>query len=312
MGEKQLNKVYKYPPDNIEEIKKYAECDTEKIIEIILRMNECVVYDACTFRFHKNIKDKKQLLTFFVKHGATVIIPSMIVTELSSKNGSFPQKEMEYIAFLKGNNIKVLIVPERTILRLLTSCFGNNSKVQNFLSIAVKEVLPAHSAIREWIREDPHLYDALMRGKETTVEALEERFFEGVRTLKSSGDNMGEIMVAIFVHMIANIPADSQRFYVFTDDKGAVSLLGKTRERHPLGRKKIVPVTTPKLAWVLNRKYGLNSVNSVVEMLKCITSTGIINVLCSGEYDIDHREVSFSVEELAKTIVEDKGFTVLI
>ena len=64
-----------------------------------------------------------------------------------------------------------------------------------------------------------------------------KRFFEAVRANKESGDNLGEEVLAICLHILSHIPGeDNGKFCVITDDKGAASkidaMFKKTAKQH--------------------------------------------------------------------------------
>ena len=101
-------------------------------------------------------------------------------------------------------------------------------------------------------------------------------------------------------------------FIILSDDKGAVGLFGRINTKNNDSNKKVNFISTAKLCWLLNRKYGLYDKEQINAMLSCISGKGKITVSCTTEYDLEPLDNSYTIAELEELITNEKTFTVFM
>ena len=76
------------------------------------------------------------------------------------------------------------------------------------------------STIAKTLLEDEGLRN-IVEEKSKNTQDFYTRFFSGVRKKKETGDNLGEEMLAVCLHVLVKLPEEEGKFCVITDDKGA-------------------------------------------------------------------------------------------
>lgn len=195
----------------------------------------------------------------------------------------------------------------------LQVCFSTNATINGYLCWAVRTIRRPVSTITETLEQDKSIHDKVIKGKNLDNGNIFKDFFEAVRGNKESGNNLGEELLAICLHILSNLPGEEDgKFCIITDDKGAASkidILFKETARQHRG-KKIVILSTPKLVQVLHRENILKD----REHVKTILSTGMdgnIVVLGTLIFDIRSRDISITSEELADLIMQPNGINII-
>lgn len=306
---------YTDTPHNMDELNPHVVTDLETAVEEILGRQKCYFYDTCSFRRHANLKhdEVEYLLRYIKNQNGIVIITRCILMELASLSGILNQEYVEYIKCLKGFGITVLVIYEEDLFSVMEVCFGTNAAINGYLCWAVRTMKDPVSTITEMLEKNSSVYDEVIKGRNLERRGVYKHFFEAARANKESGDNLGEELLAICLHILSNLPGEEDgKFCIITDDKGAAgkidTLFKKTARQHR--GKKIVIYSTPKLVQVLRRENILND----KEHIKSILSTGIdgnIVVLGTLIYDIRSREISMNSEELAECIMQANGIHII-
>ena len=132
-------------------------------------------------------------------------------------------------------------------------------------------------------------------------------FFSGVRKNKETGDNLGEEMLAVCLHVLVKLPEEEGKFCVITDDKGAAGKIDAPfrRVNRRYREKRVILFSTPKLVQAL---YNEGIATRAEELLPILHAgnNGIIKILGAEIYDIDNREITLDCAEAARKIVEKK------
>ncbi len=310
--EAKLSKHYTYPPDNISEVEEYVIYDKGCILDYLLRHDDYFFYDACTFRYHMNIDNPAEILSFFLDHKATIVIISTIMSELTFISGMLGEKEITYLRRIHEAGIKVLLISEEWMIDVLRECYSGFEKVNALLAQSIKEAVPTYSEVRDLIKSKKVFNDAFLIGKASSNSEIGYRLFEEVIKNKKANDDLGETMILLCVRMLLFRPSDDIRVSVLSDDKEACRQLGKLISRINGRLERLCSITTPKLCWILNRKYGVENPDVIYSLLDCVSGVDSIRVLCSGEYDLTPSERTFEKRELTRLITNDRIFTVFL
>ena len=304
-----MNK-YVFPPENYTNLNEYIISDKESIIELILKSDVFVFYDTCSLRHHVKLSSPEFIFRFISDQRAVVILINMVFTELASADGTLSSKDKNFIKRMHDSGIKILALAEEWVPDLLSRCYKSYKSVNGFISQAVKAVVPAHSDIRGWIKDRPDMYEEILVGDASSNRDIGKDFFIGVKEIKKSEDDLGETLIALCTYLVMNIPVDRMSFLILSDDKGAAGLFGRINTKNNDHNKKVHFISTAKLCWLLNRKYGLCDREQINDMLSCISGKEKITVSCTTEYDLVPSDNSYTIAELEELITNEKTFTV--
>ena len=157
--------------------------------------------------------------------------------ELASRNGIFNQEYVEYFRDLHSFEIKIIILDEEKLFDILSICFSNREKVNEYLVWAVRMIKTPVSTITETLKNNGRLSRELYAGRNLNQSDIYMRFFKAVRNNKESSDNLGEELIGICVHILSHLPGIRDgKLCVITDDKGAASkidsLIKKTNRQY--------------------------------------------------------------------------------
>lgn len=298
-------------PHNISEISPYVITEKEKIVTEIFGNRKCYFYDTCSFRRHANLERSKAeyFLRYIKNQNGVIVITRCILMELASHSGILNREYIEYIKHINDFGIKVLVIYEEDLFSVMEICFSTNATINGYLCWAVRAIKGPVSTITETLEKNVHISNEIIIGKNLDNSGVYERFFKAVRANKESGDNLGEEVLAICLHILSHIPGeDDGKFCVITDDKGAVSkidgCLKKTAKQHR-GRN-IGIFSTPKLTQILYREHILLDGAHLKEILDAGTDGNVV-VLGMLAYDIHGKEISLSSNELADLIMQPNG-----
>ena len=305
-----MRKRYTYPPENITEIEEYVLNDKAEVVDYLLTHDNYYFYDTCSFRYHMNLSAPTEVLSYYIAHDAAIIIVSTVMGELASDSGILGKKEVTYIQRMYEAGIKVLLLSEEWMIDVLRECYSGIEKVNLLLSQSVKEAIPPYSAVRDMIKSTDEFYDVFLISKSSSNSEIGYKLFEEIHKLKKENDDLGETMILLCVRLMFFIPSDSIKICVMSDDKGAGIQLGKLIQRISNGFKRLCLITTPKLCWVLNRKFGVEDSDVLYSLLDCISNADLVRVLCSGEYDMTPLTITVEKRELIRRITDDRTLTV--
>lgn len=112
----------------------------------------------------------------------------------------------------------------------MESCFSSRQQVNNYLIWAIRMINSPVSTIAKTLLEDEGLRN-IVEEKSKNTQDFYTRFFSGVRNNKESGDNLGEEMLAVCLHVLVKLPEEEGKFCVITDDKGAAGKIDASFRR---------------------------------------------------------------------------------
>lgn len=307
--------VYTEIPHNWSEIEPYVLTDAEMNAEEIFRRGKCFFYDACSFRRHASLdeRDAGYLLQYMREQDGVVIVTRCILMELASHSGILNPEYLQYIKRMERSGIKILVLYEEDIFAVMSKCFSTNAAINSYLQWAVRMMKGPVSTITGTLHEDNGLYDEIIKGKNSESQGMYRRFFASVRGRKESGDNLGEEMLAICLHILSHLPGEADgKFSVITDDKGAAGRID-TLFRNTAGQFKgnqIAVFSTPRLVQMLYAERILADKASITSILSAGTN-GRVVVLGTLIYDLHIHDISVTVEELADLIQRPSGINII-
>lgn len=301
-------------PYNISEITPYVTMEKERIVAEILENPKCYFYDTCSFRRHANFDNvhAEYLLRYIKGQNGIVVITRCILMELASHSGVLNQEYIDYFKFLNDFGITVLVIYEEDLFFIMDMCFSTNATINEYLCWAVRSTMSPVSTIAETFEANSNIKDEVIKGKNLENSGVYKRFFTAVRENKESGDNLGEELLAICLHLLSHLPGEEEgKFCLITDDKGAAGkidvILKKTAKQY--SGKTIGIFSTPKLVQVLYRENILFTREHLREILGFGVDGNIV-VLGMMFYDIRAKEISISVDNLSDLIMQPNGINI--
>ena len=295
---------YTEHPGNFDRISEYIITDTEEAISCIVMASQCYFYDACSFRKHVHMRRPESFFLYVKQKKGIVIITRTILMELSGKDGTLREEYIEYIKAAYDAGLKILVFYEEDIFQIMSVCFNKNDKINQMLSYAVRAVKTATGAVTEALDCDSSLRTDLIE-KITSGGSLYLRFFREVRSRKESGDNLGEELVIICMHVFSNLPDKNRYKYVLlTEDKGAIGLLNRANKNISKynDKSKLAGITTAAL---LQRMFdeGVLNGEEMRDLFLDVYTEDSIKIVCTEEYDLNPKEECFSGEKLMEKIM---------
>lgn len=308
--------AYFKEPKNWGEIENFANIDIGLIKHDFWLYKKIFFYDTCSFRYHANLSDDtvRILLDYFKSCNAIVVITRVILMELSSISGLLEMNYINYLRQITNNGIPVHILNEEDIYDMMSECFASASAINSYLSWAVRYVKMPVSTITTVLMRDKFLQQALIKGTDQDSTAIYKCFFATLRDNKESGDNLGEEILAICMHLLSHIPGiQAGKLNVITDDKGGAgkiaSLMKKTKSHYTGSR--IIVYSTPKLIQTMYKSGIKMDEKCIVSILSTI-STKQLKIVGTTEYDLEVDDcISVDSRELAKWIMEPNKINIL-
>lgn len=306
---------YTETPRNITEIMPYVTTNQKAVVAEILGKQKCYFYDTCSFRRHANLKNNeaRYLLKYIKAQNGIVIITRCILMELASHSGVLNQEYIEYIKHITEFGISVLVIYEEDIFAVMEVCFSTNAAINSYLCWTIRTMKIPVSTIAKTLEQNSSIYNEVIKGRNLDNSGVYKRFFEAARGNKETGDNLGEELLAICLHILSYLPGeDDGKFCVITDDKEAgskIDALFKETAKQYKG-KKIIIFSTPKLVQVLHREKIIEDRETVKAILSTGTDGNIV-VLGTLIFDIRSKDISINTDELADLIMQPNGINII-
>ncbi|HIS46928.1 MAG TPA: hypothetical protein IAB46_05060 [Candidatus Scybalocola faecigallinarum] len=307
-----MGTVYKEVPDNWRELEPYVS--REGFIQDIFRKKKCFFYDACSFRYHANMDGESidRILAYIKEKDGIIVITRCILMELASSSGILNQEYIQYFRKISQSGLSLYVIYEEDLFQVMEICFSTHAAINNFLVWSVRMMRGPVSTITKTLNEDGALSNMVIKGRNLDNREVYRRFFSSVRANKESGDNLGEELLGICLHILSQLPGEEDgKFCVITDDKnaaGKIDGLFKKTNRQFRG-KKIILFSTPKLAQILYGEGYVTDRDLLIEILK-FGGSGNIKVLGTRIYDLRSSVISLSREEMADQMIS-KGIHII-
>lgn len=296
--------MYTETPLNYNAIKDYVIDDKPAALSHFSTAGKLFFYDACAFRKHAQISDPTPLFCYFKQGNAVIVITRCILMELSSTGEHLHPHYINYIRSLHQAGINILLIYEEDIFALMEQSFSSTTIINQYLFRAVNAVNHTLSTINTALAADNNLYLDLMV-HQTSDRLLYQRFFHATRACKESGDNLGEELLTICTHILANIPFSKQyKYLILTEDRDAIRIISnaaKNSYKH-LQQYIFSAITTPRLVQQLHTQGFLTTAEQIAPLLSAGVSSQIIKIFASCKYDLSPREQVVTISELAQKI----------
>ena len=298
-------KIYKDTPENFNDIEPYVSINSEDVIKRLIQSEKCYFYDTCSFRKHMMIDQPESIFNYVKQTNGVIVITRCIIMELCSNDNKLWAEHIEYIKKMHQCGLYVIVMFEEDFMDVLNFCFTGVTTINGMLSVAVKHAKSKTGTVEKILSSDLALKKELLVDDTNSDKTLAKRFFGKVRLNKMSEDNLGEELISICVHMLSNIREEkANKYIVLSDDKGAITLLGKTMQNVEkyMGMKCVTGVTTAKLCWLIQNTLHFSSKEEIEKILGNPDEN--IKVFCSEEYELMPCEKTIKVGELAQKLID--------
>lgn len=296
---------YTENPSNFQELVPYVIFEKEQIFQELILAEKCYFYDACAFRRHVQMVYPEYIFDFIKGTNGITVITRGILMELGAADGLLRSGDMGYLRRMYEAGIKIIILYEEDLFGLLSICFSTYVQVNSQLSWAVKAVKRPTGTVAYTLNTNDQLKREILSGARTD-KTLFARFFQEVRKNKMPDDDLGEELLAVCMHLLANIPESvSYKYIIFTDDRSAVGMFNKTRMNilNYIGARSFSVLTTNRLVQRLYEIRILTEKLQIEEMLKTGISDEVLRIFGSEKYDLRPEEKRMTAAELAEKIV---------
>lgn len=301
-----MEKIYKEVPDNFNELESYVITDKIEIIECLIRAEKCFFYDTCAFRNHMRISNPDAIFEYERSNSSVVVLLRGIIMEMCSNDGELWDEHIEYIKKINEYGIKVIVMYEEDVFDVLKAYCSDVSKINEWLILAVKCTKNKAGTIEKVLQKNSALKKEVLLSESCSDGTLAKRLFQEIRENKTTQDNLGEELIAICTHWLANIRnVDEYKYIILTDDKKSIPTISKAiknSEKYQ-GMKLIAVVTTAKLCTLMQQESLLSSVSDVVDILSPRCGEDIIKIYGSERYELKPSEKSMKISEFATKII---------
>ena len=304
-----MDKVYLDTPHNFSEIEPFIITDKTVIEREVILAERCYFYDTCAFRNHMTAEDVNLIFQYIKATSGVVIITRTILMELCSNDGCLWQEHVEYIKNMSSKGIQVFVLYEETIFEILHVYCADVSEINKWLSFAVRCAKSKVGTVELVINQDAELKRFLLEGNECKDGKLADKLFQKVRGSKSSGDNLGEELLAICIHWLSHMRDDHEyKYAVFTDDKKAIPTFGKIIKniKEHLDYNSLLLCTTAKLCYLMYKTALIDNQSQIIGILSSSNSGCDIKVYCSEEFELGPNEKKMSVQDFAGKVLSGK------
>ena len=303
-------------PNNWKDIEDYVISDTATIIREVIRSNKVLFYDTCSFRYHSNLPstNQKQVIQYFRQKKMTVILTRIIVMELASHSGNLDSCYVKYVEMLKTSGVTVVVFDEEMLYDILSVCFATNEAVNSYLLWSVRSLKAPVSTITDTLNSNVNLKEQVIVGKKQKNSDIYKNFFREVRRNKTSGDNLGEELLAICIHILSHLPGVKDgKLCVITDDKGGAGRINALLQSANAQYKgsKVIIYSTPKIIQSMIHS-GMNLSRQDLESLLPGDSIDYIRIIATTEYDFDEAHfISLPKHELVEKMLIPGSINIL-
>ncbi|SEM26675.1 hypothetical protein SAMN04487770_13129 [Butyrivibrio sp. ob235] len=311
-----MQTLYTERPANFSQISPFVSEQIEEINESILINRKIFFYDTCSFRYHSNFKnDEQKILTdYFKSADAAIFITRCILMELASISGELNEEYVAFFRLLSENGIRIFVLDEEKVFNILSECFSDRVRINDYLTWAVRMLNKPVSTIRELLENDVTLYKLIIEGKNHDSSSIYQRFFRALRSAKEQGDNLGEEILSIVIQILSHLPGTADgKYCLITDDRNAAGQVAtqiiNTGRQHAGAR--IIIYSTPKLVQTIyNLRDGITE-NNMIKMLSVVFGSNVrVSGLKEYDFEIDY-DISLAAADLARLIMKPNGIKIV-
>lgn len=303
-----MEKVYREVPFNFTEIQSYVITDKKEIIKYLIASKKCYFYDTCSFRNHMRISEPESVFQYIKENAGIVVLTRSIIMELCSNDGNLWYEHIAYIKRLSGYGIPTIVMYEEDVFEVLKCYCSDISLINKWMIIAVKCVKNKAGTIERVLKNNISLKEEVLLNTIGSDASLARRLFKECRANKEAKDNLGEEMIAICMHWLANMPSVKEFSYlILTDDRKAIPTISKAMKNSQKyqGKKLITVVTTPKLCYLMKQSHLLKSKEQIIDILSPKSVEDIVKIQGTDVLELDVYEKRMTVSEFASKIMGD-------
>ncbi len=303
---------YTITPSNYDDIINYIAEHNEETLKGIITAKRCYIIDTCSVEFYKKDNRVGFFAKFVKEEDACIIIFRTILMEMCGDRGSLDQYHIEFIKKLSEEGVKIYILHEEDLFGIL-SAYTQKGEIGKFFKIAVFCVKGSSGLLNTFVENNEEIKRSIISPINMLGEEYFKHFWTELRHIKKHMDNLGEVVCAICIHMLANMEDINKFKYIFaTEDKQAITILGKVisnqKVHNASSNKDMIGVSSSsKIVEEMYKKKILASKEDVEKFYIPFDDQTRIKAIVKGKYDIETKEISFTVPEFAAFIVEDEG-----
>lgn len=184
-------KGYSEIPENWGNIAPYV--NRGSLVQSIFLSKKCFFYDACSFRYHANLKeqDAEKILEYIRQQDGIIVITRCILMELASQSHSLEECYVRYVKKIADYGIALYVIYEEELQDIMESCFASRQQVNNYLIWAIRMINSPVSTIAKTLLEDEGLRN-IVEEKSKNTQDFYTRFFSGVRKIRKQETTLGK------------------------------------------------------------------------------------------------------------------------
>ncbi|MDO4265508.1 MAG: hypothetical protein Q4C63_03470 [Eubacteriales bacterium] len=308
--------TYSETPLNMSEIQPFIMTDISDIKKTFYTADRVIFYDACSFQRHAGltVEDRSEIIEYYNRHGAIIFITRCILMELVSDKCRLAEAYIRFLKEMDDKGNRMVLFNEEYLKDILSDCYSGNETINKYLLWAVRMSKNPVSTIMKTLKTDTKLMSELIEGKNIRVSDLYDRFFSAVRNNKEHGDNLGEELIAICIHILSRLPGiEDGKLCVITDDKGAAgkidSIMKKTNLQYRGART--ILLSTPKLVQHIFQEHNDISEETIFNILSQGVSGNVI-VMGTTPYDLEvNKSISMPTRELVYKIMKPNEINIV-
>ena len=306
---------YTVTPSNYTKIINYVSEYNEEVLRGIINAQHCYIMDTCSVEFYKKDNRADLFAEFVEQTNGCIIIFRTVLMEMCGDRGILDQHHIEFLKKLSEAGVDVYVLYEENIFKILNA-YTQKSEIGKFLKNAVLCVKGPTGILNSFLSDNKDIMRQIVAPTTMFSEELFERFWTELRLVKEHRDNLGEVVCAICIHMLANMEDINKFKYIFaTEDKRAISILAKVinnqRKYNTSSNKDLIGVSTSaKIIEEMYRAEILISKEDIESFYKPFNEQTRIKATVTKKYDIQLQEISLTVPEFAEFIVKREGTVV--
>lgn len=306
-----MAKIYVQTPNNWSRITEHIIYSKEECIEKIIRAKKCLILDTCSIIQYANLRQTSLFYAYVHDVCDMILIPRTILMELASDNAEVKEEHLSFLERL-NNEKPVYIFDEEWCYTFLKLVFNMTDKELNTILIdtmkAIKTIFS--NCVDEFFNNDLQIEKYF---KNTPTVEVYTDFFTDMRTMKETGDSLGEELTALVVILLSNIKELKPcKYELLSNDRNSYYSLSSTKKyiNNKYKWDAFMCRTTCNLAYLLYKNEYMNYTE-----LKEFVSVSYVNselrCFAAGQNDLECKEYCFSVNDFVKMLENDNLFKVI-
>lgn len=303
---------YTVTPSNYDAIASYVIEYGEEALRGIITAQHCYIIDTCSVEFYKKENRVKTFVEYVKQTNGCVIIFRTILMEMCGDREAVDDLQIGFVKHLYDAGINVYVLYEEAVYQILNA-YTSKAQVAMFFKYAVLCVKGPAGLLNIFLNDNQELMRSITAKGSNIDEVFFSQFWSKLRQIKEHKDNLGEVVCAICIHMLANMEDINKFKYIFTtEDKPAIKILSRVINNHrqyqtSSNDSKIGAATSTKIVEEMYRMGIMTSIEDITAFYEPFNSDTRIKATVKGRFDIEPRERSFTVDEFAEFVVGAEG-----